>query len=48
MYNDGRIYVEFDEKTFREMLKTYVKKYNDIDKALDQIIVELKEQTKYS
>jgi hypothetical protein len=45
---DGRRYVEFDQETFRELLRTYFKKTKDIDKAMDQIILELKNQTKYS
>lgn len=45
---DGRIYVEFSPEQFRELLKTYFAKTKDFDKALDQIILELKEKTKYS
>jgi len=46
--DDGRVYVEFDPDTFRKLLKAYLKKMKDIDKALDQIILELKDKTKYS
>lgn len=48
VYKDDRVYVEFDPKTFKQMLKTYFEKTKSIDKALDAIIVELKKQTKYS
>jgi uncharacterized protein YaaN involved in tellurite resistance len=48
IYQDDRVYVEFKPKTFKQMLRTYFAKTKDIDKALDQIIVELKNQTKYS
>lgn len=46
--DDGRVYVEFDPKTFRKLLKTYFKETKDLDKALDKIIMDLKNETKYS
>jgi hypothetical protein len=43
--NTNNVFVEFNEQTFRELLKTYFAQTQDIDKALDAIIVALKEQT---
>jgi len=48
VYKDDRIYVEFPPDKFKRMLKTYFDKTKSIDKSLDQIIIELKKQTKYS
>lgn len=45
LYNDKDIYVEFDPKQFKEILKDYLNKYNDVDKAIDNIIMDLKKET---
>lgn len=41
-----KVYVEFPEDIFRQMLKTYLaRNSNDVDKAMDQIRKELKQLT---
>lgn len=41
-----KVFVEFSESTFRELLKTYLpKNNNDVDRAMDQIREELKQLT---
>lgn len=44
----GQIYVEFPPDVFKEMLKKYLfDTNNDVDRALELIIVDLKKQTLY-
>lgn len=47
IYNEKDVFVEFSDSIFRDLLKTYIDKYGDVDLALDEIIKELKEKTKY-
>lgn len=47
VYDDGAVMVQFEERTFRELLKTYLEQYKDIDIAFDKVIADLKERTKY-
>lgn len=44
--NTDKVFVEFPEDIFRQMLKTYLHKNdNDVDKSMDQIKEELKQLT---
>ena len=46
IYNDKDVYAEFSDEKFRDLLKKYIEKYGDIDRALDQIVTDLKEAIK--
>lgn len=46
IYNDKDVYVEFKPEKFREILNKYFNEYKNIDKALDKIIFDLKEETR--
>ncbi len=46
LYNDNKIYVEFETEQFKTLLKEMLKQTNgDIDKAFEQIIKLLKHKT---
>jgi len=45
IYEDNTIWIEFSPEKFRKLLKEYFKKTKDIDKALDQIIKDIKKET---
>ena len=47
LFEDNKVWIEFTPAKFRELLKTYYKKYKDIDLALDAIEKDIKDQTKY-
>ena len=42
LYEDDSIFVEIQEEKFRQLFKVYFKEYGDIDKALNEIIADLK------
>ena len=42
LYEDDSIFVEIQEPKFRELFNIYFKKYGDINKALDEIIMDLR------
>jgi len=46
IYNDKDVYVEFEPKKFRKILNKYFDEYKTINKALDQIILDLKKETR--
>ena len=45
IYDDGDIYVEFDPDKFKELLNIYFKKTKSIDKSMDAVIKDLKNET---
>jgi hypothetical protein len=47
IYEDGKVWIEFLPEKFRELLKKYFKETKSIDKALDKIITEIKQETAY-
>lgn len=42
LFEDDKIFVEFQEEKFRELFKSYFKEYKDIDKTFDAIIMDLR------
>jgi uncharacterized protein YaaN involved in tellurite resistance len=44
LYQDDEVFVQFEEEQFRKLFKLYFDKYQDIDKALDAIIADLRRQ----
>ena len=47
LYNDSNIYVEFEPDKFKELLKKYMEETNDVSIAIDKIVEDLKQLTKY-
>jgi len=47
LYKNNEIYVEFGPEKFKPLLKEYIKKYGDSDKAIDKMEEELKKETLY-
>ena len=43
LYEDKRIYVEFESDKFKELLNKYFNKFKSLDEALDQIVKDLKD-----
>ena len=46
IYSEKEIFVEFPPNVFKELLKSYYKKYGSIDKAFDMIEKELKQKAR--
>jgi hypothetical protein len=46
IYKEKNIFVEFTPAKFVKLLKQYFNKTKDIEKAIEQIIEDLKEETK--
>jgi len=42
IYEDKGVYVQFSESKFRELLLKYFDQYQDINKALDNIVMDIK------
>jgi len=54
IYNDEDVFVEIKPKTFKKLLKSYMgvskrsKTSQKVDKAIEKIILDLKNKTKYA
>lgn len=47
LYDDDRVFVEFEEKKFRKLFKKYFDEAETIDGAFDRVIADLKKEQLY-
>ena len=47
LYDNNEVYVEFNPEKFKELLKKYMEDTSDISIAIDKIVEDLKNITKY-
>lgn len=47
IYKDQNVFLEYSPEKFKVILKEYLKKYKDSDIAIDEIVKQIKKETKY-